>query len=67
MTTSQAIGETSSFLVYGAETCLPPETFMSSSRVQSFDESVQGRPQRKDMDSICDTPVSPRVSLKCQT
>jgi hypothetical protein len=28
MTTSRAIGETPSSLVYGAEACLPPETFM---------------------------------------
>jgi hypothetical protein len=33
MTTSQAIGETPSFLVYGAEACLSPETFMGSSWV----------------------------------
>jgi hypothetical protein len=33
ITTSRAIGETSSFLVYGAKACLPPETFMGSSRV----------------------------------
>jgi hypothetical protein len=41
MTTSRAIGETPSFLVYGAEACLPPETLMGSSRVQYFNESMQ--------------------------
>jgi hypothetical protein len=33
MTTSRAIGETLSFLVYGAKACFPPKTFMGSSRV----------------------------------
>jgi hypothetical protein len=33
--------ETSFFLVYGAEACLPTEIIMGSPRVQSFDESVQ--------------------------
>jgi hypothetical protein len=41
MTTSRATGETPSFLVYGAEACLPPETFMGSSRVQYSNESMQ--------------------------
>jgi hypothetical protein len=36
MTTSRATGETPSFLVYGAEACLPSETLMGSSRVQYF-------------------------------
>jgi hypothetical protein len=44
MTTSQAIGESPSFLVYEAEACLPSETFMGSSRVQYSNESVQERP-----------------------
>ena len=52
MTTSQAIGETPSFLVYGVEACLPLETFMGSSRVQYSNEYVQERPQRKDVDSF---------------
>jgi hypothetical protein len=52
MTTSQAIGETPSFLVYEAEACLPPETLMDSPQVQFFDKTVQERPQRKDVDSI---------------
>jgi hypothetical protein len=41
MTTSWAIGETPSFLVYGAEACLPPETFMGSSWVQYSNKSMQ--------------------------
>ena len=52
MTTSQAIGETPSFLVYAAEACLSSETLMDSTRVQSFDKSMQERPHRKDVDSI---------------
>jgi hypothetical protein len=40
MTTSQAIGETPSFLVYGVEACLPLETLMGSSRVQYFNKSM---------------------------
>jgi hypothetical protein len=40
MTTSWATGETPSFLIYGAEACLPPETLMGSSRVQYFNESM---------------------------
>jgi hypothetical protein len=38
MTTSQAIGETPSFLVYGVEACLPLETLMGYSRVQYFNK-----------------------------
>jgi hypothetical protein len=41
MTTSRAPGATPSFLVYGAEACLPPETFIGSSRVQYSNESMQ--------------------------
>jgi hypothetical protein len=41
MTTSRAIGETPSFLVYGAEAYLPPKTFMGSSRVQYSNKSMQ--------------------------
>jgi hypothetical protein len=41
MTTSRATRETPFFLVYGAEACLPLETFMGSSRVQYFNESMQ--------------------------
>jgi hypothetical protein len=39
-------------LVYGAKACLSLETLMDSPRVQSFDKSLQERPQRKDVDSI---------------
>jgi hypothetical protein len=38
--------------VYRVEACLPPETLLDSPRVQSFDKSVQERPQREDVDSI---------------
>ena len=41
MTTSQAIGDTLFFLVYGAEACLPSEIIMGSPWVQAFDESMQ--------------------------
>jgi hypothetical protein len=41
MTTSRAIGETPSFLVYGAQAWLPPETLVGSSRVQYFNKSMQ--------------------------
>jgi hypothetical protein len=41
MTTSHAIGEALSFLVYRAEACLPPETLLDSPRVQYFNESMQ--------------------------
>jgi hypothetical protein len=52
VTARQATGGTPYSLVYGAEACLPSETLMDSPRVQSFDKSVQERPQRKDMGSI---------------
>ena len=51
-TARRATGGTPYSPVYGAEACLPPETLMDSPRVQSFDKSVQERPQRKDVDSI---------------
>jgi transposase InsO family protein len=37
---SRATGETPFFLVYGAETCLPPEITMGSLWVQAFDEDL---------------------------
>jgi hypothetical protein len=52
MTTSRATGATPSFLVYGAEACLPLETLMASPRAQSFGESMQEWLRRKDMDFI---------------
>jgi hypothetical protein len=51
-TTRQTARGTPYSLVYGAEARLPPETLMDSPRVQSFDKSVQERPQRKDVDSF---------------
>jgi hypothetical protein len=51
-TPSRATGETSFFLVYGAEACLTPEIIMGSPRVQSFDESMQEQLRREDVDFI---------------
>jgi hypothetical protein len=51
-TPSQATGETPFFLVYGAEASLPPEIIMGSPRVQAFDESMQERLRREDMNFI---------------
>jgi hypothetical protein len=51
-TARQTAGGTPYSLVYGAEACLSPETLMDSTRVQSFDKSMQERPHRKDVDSI---------------
>jgi hypothetical protein len=51
-TPSRATGETSFFLVYGAEAYLPPEIIMGSPRVQAFDECMQEQLQRDDVDFI---------------
>jgi hypothetical protein len=51
-TPSRATGETSFFLVYEAEACLPPKIIMGSPRVQSFDESAQEQLRREDVDFI---------------
>jgi hypothetical protein len=51
-TPSRATGETPFFLVYGAEACLPPEIIMGSPWVQSFDESMQEKLRREDVDFI---------------
>jgi hypothetical protein len=51
-TTSRATGEIPSFLVYGTEACLPPETLMGSPRVQYFDESMQEPLRHEDVDFI---------------
>jgi hypothetical protein len=51
-TPSRATGETTFFLVYGAEACLPPEITMGSLRVQAFDEQLQERQRRQDVDLI---------------
>jgi hypothetical protein len=47
--------------VYGAEACLPSKTLLDSPRVQSSDESIQKRLQRKDVDSISKRRWEPRV------
>jgi hypothetical protein len=51
-TTSRAPMATTPFQVYGSEACLPPETLMGSPRTQSFDESMQERLRREDVDFI---------------
>jgi hypothetical protein len=51
-TPSRATGRPRSFLVYGAEVCLPLEIIMGSPRVQLFDESMQEQLRREDVDFI---------------
>jgi transposase InsO family protein len=51
-TPSRATGETPFFLVYGAEACLPLEITMGSLRVQAFDEDLQERQRRQDVDLV---------------
>jgi transposase InsO family protein len=51
-TPSRATGETTFFLVYGAEACLPLEILMGSPWVQSFDESMEEQLWQEDMDFI---------------
>jgi hypothetical protein len=51
-TPSRATGETPFFLVYRAEACLPPEIIMGSPWVQAFDESMQEKLRREDVDFI---------------
>jgi hypothetical protein len=61
VTARRATGGTPYSPVCGAKACLPSETLMDPPRVQSFDKSVQGRPQSKDMDSIVKCRWEPRV------
>jgi hypothetical protein len=51
-TPSRATGETPFFLVYGAESCVPPKIIMGSPWVQAFDESMQEKLQPEDVDFI---------------
>jgi hypothetical protein len=51
-TPSRATGETPFFLVYGAKACLPLEIIMGSPWVQDFDESMQEKLRREDVDFI---------------
>jgi hypothetical protein len=51
-THSRATEETSFFLVYGVEACLPLEIIMGLPRVQSFDESMQEQLRCEDVDFI---------------
>ena len=48
-TPNRATGETTFFLVYGAEACLPPEIHLGSRRVQAFDESMHEQLRRDDV------------------
>jgi hypothetical protein len=52
VTARRATGGTPYSPVYGAESCLTPETLLDSPRVQSSDGSIQKQLQREDMDSI---------------
>jgi hypothetical protein len=47
---SQATGETSFFMVYGAEVVLPPKVTMGSLRVKTYDEATQDQLRREDID-----------------
>jgi transposase InsO family protein len=49
---SRATGETSFFLVYGAEAVLPPEVTMGSLCVQTYDEATQDQLRRDDIDLV---------------
>jgi hypothetical protein len=47
--------------VYGAEACLPPETLLDSSRVQTSDRFMQKWLQHEDEDSLIKHRWEPRV------
>jgi hypothetical protein len=49
---SWATGETSFFLVYGAEAVISPEVTMVSPHVQAYDESVQDQLLHDDADLV---------------
>jgi hypothetical protein len=49
---NRAMGETSFFMVYGAEAVLPPEVTMGSLRVQAYDEAAQDQLRREDFDLV---------------
>jgi hypothetical protein len=44
------MGETSFFMVYGAEAILPPEVTMGSLRVKTYDEATQDQLRCEDID-----------------
>jgi hypothetical protein len=46
------MGETSFFMVYGAEVVLPPEVTMGSLRVKTYDEATQNHLRREDIDLV---------------
>jgi hypothetical protein len=47
---SRATGEMPFFMVYGAETILPPEVTIGSLRVKTYDEATQDQLRREDID-----------------
>jgi hypothetical protein len=49
---SRAMGETSFFMVYGAEAVLPPEVTMGSLHVKTYDEATQDQLQHEDIDLV---------------
>jgi hypothetical protein len=49
---SQATRETSFFMVYWAETDLPPEVTMGSLHVKTYDEAMQDHLRREDIDPV---------------
>jgi hypothetical protein len=49
---SQATGETSFFMVYGAKGVLPSEVTMDSLRVKTYDEATQDQLRREDIDLV---------------
>jgi hypothetical protein len=46
------MGETSFFMVYGAEAVLPPEVTMGSIRVKTYDKATQDQLRREDIDVV---------------
>jgi hypothetical protein len=49
---SRAMGETPFFMVYGAEAVLPPEVTMGSLRVKTYNEAMQDKLRREDIDLV---------------
>jgi hypothetical protein len=52
---SRPTGETSFFLVYGAQTIIPSEVTMVSPHVQAYDEAMQDQLWRDDVDLVDET------------
>jgi transposase InsO family protein len=51
-TPNRATGETHFFMVYGAESVLPPEVTMDSLRVKTCDEATQDQLRREDINLV---------------